>query len=173
MECWEDWIRLGAACVGLAYMLKYLASWSSGVPDAAGASATDPHAAAAAPSLTTWPDAAEFEAFAPTQVASAMRGMKAFDRSAAADGDRVRELYAHRASILKDLNEVRMRIDMTHNDADLMHKVSEFIEDVDRLAMERIEDAKHRAGVNVHPGPLGSTGPANYGRWYRAANDDD
>lgn len=78
----------------------------------------------------------------------------------------VRKLFAARASVLKEMNELRMRLP---NDLELETQFVETAEAVDRDLLERIEDARQRLGAPlVHPGPVDD---AWYGQWYRAAND--
>lgn len=78
----------------------------------------------------------------------------------------VRKLFAARAIVLKEMNELRMRLP---NDLELETRFVETAETVDRDLMERIEDARQRLGAPlVHPGPVDN---AWYGQWYRAAND--
>jgi hypothetical protein len=79
----------------------------------------------------------------------------------------VRELFAARARVLRDLHELRMRLP---NDLELETAAVHATEEQDHAMHDHIEDAKERCGVpGLHPGPVDGL---FYNRWYRAANDD-
>ncbi len=78
----------------------------------------------------------------------------------------VRGLFARRAAMLAELDDVRMR---APNNSALERSMTPTREDASRRTMEHIEDARERCGVPLlHPVPLEDW---QYSRWYRAAND--
>lgn len=77
--------------------------------------------------------------------------------------DKVRRLYDVREDALIAANEVRFRLP---NDRDVEKKFVEAYESLETTTSSRIDDAKKRLNVFVHPGPLGF----QKGH-YRASND--
>ena len=77
--------------------------------------------------------------------------------------DKVRRLYDVREDALIAANEIRFRLP---NDRDVEKKFVEAYESLETTTSSRIDDAKKRLNVFVHPGPLGF----QKGH-YRASND--